>query len=466
MKKVITALLNETVNNKLKEYNNIEVVMGDIQYKEGIIEALEINNEIGYIILSELLPGELEIKELIDKIKKIKNDIKIIIILEKEDKELENYLFSKGDINIFYNNSVKIKEIAELIINKNKEENLELEVQKLKELIMNKKNSVIEEAEIENFNESKILINENEKKEIEVQIEKEFRINKSIFKNIIKVFKKENTIKNSQTIFVTGVPGVGKSVFTVNLSKTLEIQKKKVLIIDFDFLNNSIQTLFGIKNKKVKNSNKNIYELEKIKNFEDNIKYIENIYSNLENKYKIEDLKIKINSYIDLISNINLLFSENETNDLQLLKIIKELKIEYDFIIFDANLNNNYLKNIINEIDKIIFLTEPNILQIKKTKNILLKNIKELKIDKEKIYILFNKVKNDSIGFNILKEVFINQNMIGKISYINNCNILINQNMKWIFLENKIKNQYKKIAKQLSQSNNIKKYYLYKINNN
>ena len=46
MKKVITALLNKTVNEKLKEYEEINVVMNDIQYKEGIIEALEINPEI------------------------------------------------------------------------------------------------------------------------------------------------------------------------------------------------------------------------------------------------------------------------------------------------------------------------------------------------------------------------------------------------------------------------------------
>ena len=111
MKKIITALLNKTVNEKLKEYKEINVVMNDIQYKEGIIEALEINPEIEYIILSELLPGEILIKDLIEKIKQIKNEIKIIIILEKENKELENYLLAKGNIKIFYKIKICITKI-------------------------------------------------------------------------------------------------------------------------------------------------------------------------------------------------------------------------------------------------------------------------------------------------------------------------------------------------------------------
>ncbi len=116
--------------------------------------------------------------------------------------------------------------------------------------------------------------------------------------------------------------------------------------------------------------------------------------------------------------------------------------------------------------NKIIFITEPNILQIKKSKNILNKYINELYIEKEKLYLLFNKVKNDSISFNILKSVFKNYNTIGKINFINNYNTLINQNMKNIFFEDKIKNQYKNIAKRISQNNKIDQYYLEKIINN
>ena len=94
------------------------------------------------------------------------------------------------------------------------------------------------------------------------------------------------------------------------------------------------------------------------------------------------------------------------------------------------------------------------------------KYIDKLFIQKQKIFILLNKVKNDSISFNILKKVFQNYNIIGKINFINNYNFIINQNMKKIFLENRIKKQYKNIAKKISQNNKIDEYYLDKIINN
>ncbi len=46
---------------------NKSYIMNDIQYQDGIIEALEIEPEIEIIILSELLPGEYSIKQLIEK---------------------------------------------------------------------------------------------------------------------------------------------------------------------------------------------------------------------------------------------------------------------------------------------------------------------------------------------------------------------------------------------------------------
>ena len=177
MKKVITALLNKTVNEKLKQYNEIKILINDIQYQEGIIEALEINNEIDFIILSELLPGEYNLKGLVEKIKTIKKEIEIIIILEKENKELENYLFSKGNIYIFYNNKIEIKEIAQLIINKNQNEELKKEINELKEIILNKK-----EEDYKNKNqEIKLdkIINEEEKN-IEITEDEIIKINQEI----------------------------------------------------------------------------------------------------------------------------------------------------------------------------------------------------------------------------------------------------------------------------------------------
>ena len=67
MKKIITAIGNEILNKKLKKENDFEVIIEDIQYKEGIIEYLEKENNIDILIISELLPGNIELKELIEK---------------------------------------------------------------------------------------------------------------------------------------------------------------------------------------------------------------------------------------------------------------------------------------------------------------------------------------------------------------------------------------------------------------
>ena len=145
MKKVITALLNENVNEKLQQYEEINVFVKDIQYQEGILEVLQIQKEIDFIILSEFLPGQYNIKQLIEEIKKLKNDIKIILILEKENKELENFLLSKGNIFIYYNNKIEIKDIAEKIIQKKQKEDLEKEIEEIKKLICEKEQKDNEE---------------------------------------------------------------------------------------------------------------------------------------------------------------------------------------------------------------------------------------------------------------------------------------------------------------------------------
>ena len=72
MKKIITAIGNEILNKKLKKENDFEVIIEDIQYKEGIIEVLEEKKEINLIIINYDLPGKIEIEELIKKIKTIK----------------------------------------------------------------------------------------------------------------------------------------------------------------------------------------------------------------------------------------------------------------------------------------------------------------------------------------------------------------------------------------------------------
>lgn len=53
MKKILTAVGDEELNIKLRVYNNFIIVNQDIQYQEGIIEALNQYEGIDMIILHE-----------------------------------------------------------------------------------------------------------------------------------------------------------------------------------------------------------------------------------------------------------------------------------------------------------------------------------------------------------------------------------------------------------------------------
>ena len=252
--KVITAIGNPELNNKLQKVEEIEVIGKDIQYQDGILELLESNKNIDILIISEIISGNSGILELINNIKNINNKIKILIILEKENEQLKNNLIDIGIVNILYNNKTEINEIINLIKNENinNEEEIKNEIKLLKQIIL----------------ENNIKSNLNQKE----------KTNK-IF-NIKNIVNKE--IKNSKIITILGTGGVGKSIISVNLANIFKLSKNKILIIDFDVLNNSIHTILGV-NKHSKKAK------DKIKN-------------NLINGIKLTDLINKINKKIYIIS--------------------------------------------------------------------------------------------------------------------------------------------------------------------
>ncbi|MBP3501930.1 MAG: hypothetical protein J6K42_00395, partial [Clostridia bacterium] len=77
MIKIVTALGNPNLNNELNKYREFEIIGKDIQYMDGIIEILELNANIDYLIISEILDGQISLENLIDIIYKINKKIKI-----------------------------------------------------------------------------------------------------------------------------------------------------------------------------------------------------------------------------------------------------------------------------------------------------------------------------------------------------------------------------------------------------
>ena len=386
MKKIITAMnnpqLNETLN-KIKEY---EIIAPDIAYQEAVLEILEKRKDSQILIISELLTGNVEFIEFIKKIQKNNSNLKIIIILEKENKKKINELNLIGINYILIHNKTSIEETVEIIKNINIEKNIEKEIEEIKKLI------------IENKKENKI----KEKKE---------KIIKKFKEKIHKKTKKEEN-KKVKIISVSGTTGVGKSIITACLAKELKKQKYKTIILDFDFLNDNIRTLFG-----KKKNNK----------------------------------KIKLGKKLDLICGTSFLIEENKINLFDLNNLLEEIKKQYEFIIIDTSCECflNYNQFVLEKSDEILFLTEANLLDIKKSIRIL-KIFKDIwKIKKEKIKIIFNKYNKNSVDEKILKNIFYDYEILGKLYFNNKYNLLINKNMSNIIYDLKLKKEYEKIINKI-----------------
>ena len=338
-RKIITALGINSLNLKLSENNLVEVIGNDIPYQDGVLDILKGNSEVDILILHESLVGEYEIKDFINKIIEINKNLEIIIFLECENFRLRNFLEKRNISKIFIDGEYGLNEIVQKIIEcKNKEFNTE--VDKLRELITVDKN-------------------------------------KKIFKN------------SSKVIAISGNYGCGKSIVTSVLGQAGKKRKMKTIIIDFDIINNSINTIFRVQRFNSYNGSSNI-----------------------------EDFITHISNNLDIFCGIDSLFTEkNKITYENVENLISELKDRYDLILIDTSSETilKFIKVVLANVDKIIFLVEPNLLQIKKAENLLEIYIEDWEVYPKKIEILFNKVNGNSIDSEILKEIFGKFKIIGHI---------------------------------------------------
>ena len=241
MKKIITAINNPIINEKLKK-EKIEVIGKDIQYKEGILEILENNKEINFILINENLPGEIKNDELINKIKKINKNIEIIFFIKKENKK--NAIINEKKII----KDEKIKSKIKIV-----DYEKEIKIESFLNFILYGEEILVKEYE-ENYTNRIDIINEK----------------------IEKYDKNQNII-----ISVNGDSAVGKKMTTLRLSLYLNKHNNKILIIDLN--TKSHKTISTIFNKK-----ENSKTLKK-----NNIKKIKNIVNILKNQnLKYENKKI------------------------------------------------------------------------------------------------------------------------------------------------------------------------------
>lgn len=295
-----------------------------------------------------------------------------------------------------------------------------------------------------------------ENKEFEILIEKLIKY-KNIQIIVFLVEKNENieNFLNSKKIFkIYFLNNNGYNLFFENIRNKNKVEKEienlKSLIIS---RRKNIKKI-KINNKKYKKLNRKI---ENSVNFQKSIhktetecqtivisgvcgagktiisKILMNFIKNKGKAVYLLDFKSKKfnNYYINNYSNIK--------------KYIENLKKSYEYLIIDIDHEDKNIKTVLYCSSKIVFLVEPNLSEIAKSKNILDVYINDFEINVDKIKILFNKSNKYKIAESILEEVFEDFEIIGEIKYDEKYNLIINKNK----IENYNENEYEKVYKSI-----------------
>ena len=276
MKKIITALEENEIREELKiklGIHAIQFVGNNIVYPEGIIELLEKEEQVDTLLLQDTITNKKEIIPLLEKIKQKKPNIKMILILKKKEEMLLIYLKQNAISYYFAKDSALLRKLQEELQEKQEDSQIELkkEIQDLKQLLLQKNQ-------------------------------------KNLFSMLQplkgKIGDKTKTIpeKKRHIIGIIGPSGVGKSVITVNLANSLQKEYSRILVLDFDFLNNSLHTIYGVKK----------YPSKIEQRLQNNVIPL---FSEKNASQRIKKLAIPITKKIDLISGLDILFQkENKKN--------------------------------------------------------------------------------------------------------------------------------------------------------
>ena len=331
MKRVITAINNKKIIEKISKNKNLKIIFNNLEYREGILEVIEKIKNIDMIIISELIPGEISIEELIKKIRKINKKIEIIFILNKDElekinklKELKiNKIYIEDKNNKKIKNKINMTQKNKKIINifgKNKSGKTTIIILILNYLLKNKEKILIINInkKIEKYYLKKIKIINNNKF---IKINKYEKNLYNIKKNMDLIFcTKYKQIKNNFEEF--------KKKYDYILIDNMENEKiqmeyffnkdyiRNILVIDSENLGISeLQNLTKKINKYDQNQHRSLHIIENkyklssvspvvIKEIFDKKIEIHEIYKNRYYKKILEKFlqnkKIKINKLLEL----------------------------------------------------------------------------------------------------------------------------------------------------------------------
>lgn len=339
--KILVALDNNEIKEKLNiKYGN-KVYNYDFSYKEDVIEYLKRYSD-DYIILTRLdLPGNISYKEYILSLKKLSNKSKIVIILNKLNIDDRKFLYANEIFNIIEGNEIDI------------------------DVIYN-------------------------------QIQTEDKV---VYKTI---YKKPNENNTRRSIAVLGTNGAGKSFVSYLIANSIaKYTKKDVALISMDS-KNSCQEILG-------NINCIDYETSE---------YINEISKNEENVEKYVNQSNYYKNLWYIISKNN--YNQKNNNNINIKKFIENLENKYNYVVFDTSTCylNTDVSQLIDWVDEIIFVINPNYISLKQAKFLLEFLSNSLNVKNNKIKIVVNKIGEFSLDIRQIKSILKLDNKIMNIKYL------------------------------------------------
>lgn len=390
MKKVITAIGNENINNELRNTNQYNVIYSDIPYQEAVVDILK-EQSIDEAIIYEELIGEMNPYDFIYKLKEVNDKTNIVLIINKNSEELKRKFWNIGIYNLIQVDDISIEKLCN-------------------------------------------ILNED---------------NKYVLPNSV-VYVPNNSNKNnivnydSKVTAIYGNNNAGKTTIAINIAVELARNTtKKVLLLDFDTLYANTDIYLNI--PKI-NRNTDVY-------LDDDKKCVLNVFVELIQKdmLNIETFKKNAIEYSKqkglfvMTGNTSMFVCQNVLKIDYYNQILDIAKKIYDYIVIDtsSNIFIDSTKWVIENADKVYYVVEPNIKNVlESTKNIELFENK-WNIDNSKIDIIVNKKEKYSI-FEVDKY-FIKNRIIQTIDYDNNflkCDI---DNIPMVYIDENFSEKFKEI---------------------
>lgn len=393
MKKIVTAMGNDILNNELKKYSKYDLISNDLFCQDMLVTCLS-KCEVDTIIISGLLQGQWDLEEFVLKIRKENSSARIIIVIDEIDNALRKVLEKSNVLDIFLDSSVEVQDIVDAIDREDP--------------IIKKYEMVSEDIEKYNVTDNVIELQKSNPKKVS-----DFEKKEKAEKDVPVVLEK--MVQKQEVIAISGIPGAGKSTFAVNFCKVLsEKSASKILLIDLDTLNGNIDEILQI--DKVPKNIEICLDADK----KSGINYVsELIMKNRFNSNVFDELVVNVGGFDVLTGNTSLHYCQNVLNSDCYNELLRCAKEKYDFIIIDTS-SNMFLdstKWALSMATRILFITESNFLSLKKMNQFINIITKTWGVWKQKIEIIVNKKSKTSIEDEVIVEAMDGMKIVGEIKF-------------------------------------------------